>query len=209
VLIDDTGVRATMTASWLIQMGWKDVAVLRDGLTGGGLETGAPAPEIPGIDGIDTTTIPARILEPMVLANGVTVIDFATSLDYKAGHIPGAWWAVRARLAQSLERTAGSGPLIVTSPDGLLARLAAADIRKLTPRSVRVLEGGTDAWKAAGGPLTRGFERMADQNDDLQYKAYDHDDNIEFHMREYLSWEVGLVDQVERDGTARFRHFPA
>ena len=30
VLIDDHGVRATMTASWLIQMGWKDVYVVKD-----------------------------------------------------------------------------------------------------------------------------------------------------------------------------------
>ena len=28
VLVDDNGVRATMTASWLKQMGWADVAVL-------------------------------------------------------------------------------------------------------------------------------------------------------------------------------------
>jgi hypothetical protein len=34
VLIDDTGVRATMTASWLRQMGWDDVFVLDRGLEG-------------------------------------------------------------------------------------------------------------------------------------------------------------------------------
>ena len=32
VLIDDDGVRATMTASWLIQMGWREAFVLRDAL---------------------------------------------------------------------------------------------------------------------------------------------------------------------------------
>ena len=40
---------------------------------------------------------------------------------------------------------------------------------------------------------------------DNQYKAYDHDENIEFHMNEYLSWEIGLVDQIERDGTVVLR----
>ncbi len=207
-LIDDTGVRATMTVSWLLQMGWRDVAILQGGLDAGGLETGTPVPEIPDYDDVQVQTISPQMLQTMVMANGVTVIDFATSLEYKADHIPGAWWAVRARLAQSLEKTTGKGPLILTSPDGRLARLAAADLQKITPRSVRVLEGGTDAWKANGGPLVTGFENMADQNDDVQYKAYDHDDNIEFHMQEYLSWEVGLVEQVEKDGTARFRHFP-
>ena len=28
VLVDDNGVRATMTASWLMQMGWADVAIM-------------------------------------------------------------------------------------------------------------------------------------------------------------------------------------
>ena len=69
-----------------------------------------------------------------------------------------------------------------------------------------MLEGGTAAWRAMGLPQTKGFENLADQNNDIQYKAYDHDDNIEFHMQEYLSWETGLVEQVERDGTARFKH---
>ena len=34
VLVDDTGVRATMTASWLNQMGWPEVAVLDGALEG-------------------------------------------------------------------------------------------------------------------------------------------------------------------------------
>ena len=40
VLIDDHGVRATMTASWLIQMGWRDVYVVRDALSSGPLHKG-------------------------------------------------------------------------------------------------------------------------------------------------------------------------
>ena len=50
---------------------------------------------------------------------------------------------------------------------------------------------------------------MADINNDIQYKAYDHDDNVEIHMEEYFSWETGLVEQVERDGTAHFKYFPS
>ena len=42
VLVDDTGVRARMTASWLKRMGW-DVAVLDRGLEGVALESGVSA----------------------------------------------------------------------------------------------------------------------------------------------------------------------
>jgi 3-mercaptopyruvate sulfurtransferase SseA len=75
---------------------------------------------------------------------------------------------------------------------------------------VQVLDGGTKAWAKAGHPLTEGFEHLASTNDDVWYKPYDHDDDVpEKHMREYLEWEVDLVRQIERDGTATFRRFPA
>ena len=40
VIVDDDGVRATMTASWLVQMGWRDAVVLEGGIEGHALETG-------------------------------------------------------------------------------------------------------------------------------------------------------------------------
>jgi rhodanese-related sulfurtransferase len=208
VLIDDTGVRATMTASWLVQMGWPNVFVLKEGLENTVLESGAQqAPMVP-VSNSTIEMISPDDLNAEIEAGSVTVVDLATSLEYKAGHISGAWWAVRSRLANSLSGIPGEGPLVCTSPDGVLAAYAASDIAELTDRPVRVLDGGTAAWQAAGKAVTLGFENMADQNNDIQYKAYDHDDNIEFHMQEYLSWETGLVEQVERDGTARFKHFP-
>jgi rhodanese-related sulfurtransferase len=183
--------------------------VLEGGLEAAPLERGRPAPAIPGYDAIAVEPVSAAALAPLLAAGDATVVDVATSLEYRAGHIPDAWWAIRSRLPQSLRRVAGSGPLVFTSPDGVLARLAAGDAQNLTDRSVRYLAGGTAAWREHGGALSQGFEHMADENNDVQYKAYDHTENIEFHMQEYLSWEVGLVEQVARDGTARFRHFSA
>ena len=46
VLVDDAEVRAVMTASWLKQMGWKDVFVLAET----GAETGMPAAPTIGAD---------------------------------------------------------------------------------------------------------------------------------------------------------------
>jgi len=206
VLIDDTGVRATMTASWLIQMGWSDVFVLKDGLNKTPLESGVQQAPMVSVENATQLISPYEL--QMQLDSGlVTVVDVATSLEYKAGHILGAWWAVRSRLRDSLSVIAGDGALVFTSPDGVLAAYAASDASVLTDRPVRVLDGGMAAWRAMGLPQTQGFENLADQNNDIQYKAYDHDDNVEFHMQEYLSWETGLVEQVERDGTARFKHF--
>src|ERR1044071_7031051 len=46
-LTDDDGVRAVMTGSWLVQMGWPEVYVLADGLKGRQLVQGMPKPVIP------------------------------------------------------------------------------------------------------------------------------------------------------------------
>ena len=209
VLVDDTGVRATMTASWLIQMGWPEVVVLQGGLAGK-LEKGTPQPLVPGLDAIKLPEVDAAALKTMLDDGKAMVVDFATSLEYRdSGHIPGAWWAIRARLETALGKIPGSGALVFTSPDGVLARLAAAAAAKLTRRPISLLAGGTASWRAANLPTATGFEHLTDTfNDDILYRAYDYTENIEEHMKEYLSWETGLVEQIERDGTARFRHVP-
>lgn len=207
VLVDDTGVRATMTASWLIQMGWPEVVVLENALDGVGLESGTPAKDLP--DAIDAAIDSISAGEAQeALRTGAQVIDLSTSLEYKASHVPGAFWAVRARMNEALAKLPAQATLIFTGSDLALARLAAADAAALG-RAVRLLEGGTAGWIKAGYAIATGFENMTTDNNDVQYKAYDHDENIEFHMQEYISWEIGLVDLVERDATARFRHIAA
>ena len=85
----------------------------------------------------------------------------------------------------------------------LTARLAAAETDEV------YLDGGTAAWIASGRALTDGEENMADVTDDMWLRPYDRDGGIEEAMNEYLAWEIDLVDQIERDGTARFGTYPA
>ncbi len=200
VLIDDTGVRATMTASWLIQMGWHDAVVLEGGLASGGLVAGLHTANILG-DG-DARSVTPDTLEHWLSAGEATVVDLGRSLDYRAGHIPGAWFAVRSRLAQALERVPGAANMVFASDDGRLARLAAAETDGI------YLEGGTSAWIASGRDLADGEENMADVADDMWLRPYDRPGGVEQAMNEYLAWEIDLVDQIERDGTARFRAYP-
>jgi rhodanese-related sulfurtransferase len=203
VLIDDTGVRATMTASWLIQMGWPEVVVLRDGLAGD-LETGAERPGANVSEAADHPEIDAAALNEAGL-NGTVVVDFADSLTYRAGHIPGAWFMVRSRIAADVKNLPRAERYVATSQDGRLARLAAPELAAATGRSVTVLRGGTAAWRAAELLLVQGHENLASEPDDVVYKPYDHEGGIEDYMREYLAWERELVAQIEADGTANFR----
>ncbi|MCM5571006.1 rhodanese-like domain-containing protein [Burkholderiaceae bacterium FT117] len=211
VLVDDNGVRARMTASWLRQIGWGDACVLAGGLRAAGLslEKGPePAPALGDDAGRACETVSAGELQSLVDAGAAVVVDLASSLRYRAGHVPGAWFAVRARFDEAFAKLPAQGELVLASDDGEFARLAAADAIAAAPgRKVRVLAGGTRAWAAAGLPLAGGFERLASEPDDVWYSPYDHED-LGKAMAEYLSWEVGLVEQLAREGIA-FPEFPA
>jgi rhodanese-related sulfurtransferase len=207
VLIDDAGVRATMTASWLTQMGLDEVFVLRDGLSAP-LKTGPYRPKVLGLERAPAETITPPELADLLERGGAVLIDLATSLDYRAGHIPGAWFAIRSRFETSIARLPRAETFVLTSEDGTLARLAAPELRALTSAAIKVLDGGTAAWRGAGLPLASGLEHLADACDDVFWRPYDRAQGAEAAMNEYLSWEHGLIAQIERDGTARFRVAP-
>jgi rhodanese-related sulfurtransferase len=158
-----------------------------------------------GLDGAKPDEVPASGLQRLLEAGEATVVDFASSLQYRDGHIAGAWFAIRARLADALARIGPAERYVFTSPDGVLARLAAVDAASLTDARVQVLQGGTAAWKAAGLPLERGSTRLAAATDDVYYRPYDGQSQIEQAMKDYLDWEVALVEQVEREPYLRFR----
>jgi rhodanese-related sulfurtransferase len=205
VLVDADGVRAPMTASWLVQMGWRDVYVWRDAMAGAALVEGPSPQEILGLG--EARTIAPRALKDLLDGGKVELVDLASSLEYRRGHIPGAAYAIRSRLAQSFPKLAAGRPLVLTSPDGVLARLAAPEAAALWRGAVSVLDGGTAAWSAAGLTLEPGATRMLDDTDDVYYLPYDHADRVEQAMRDYLTWEVALVDQLAREGV-RFPAFP-
>jgi hypothetical protein len=114
---------------------------------------------------------------------------------------------LRARFAESVGRLPAIGDLVLTSPDGVLALLAAADLAAVTDRKVLVLAGGTEAWRAAGRTLSNGIEseHQLDPPEDVWYRPYDQSRGVEAAMQDYLRWELDLSAQIARDGDARFR----
>lgn len=205
VLIDDTNlVRATMAAHWLTQMHW-DVHVLAGGLPANGLENGKQLVKTLGIPtslaGLSADAAKAK------LDAGWIAIDFSTSRDYRKGHVPGAWWATRARLETAAANLPDAPGYLATSEDGLVAKYAAAELAKLTGKSTGSLDGGTKAWVDAGMPLEKGETHLADEADDVWLKPYERKGVVEDFMKEYLTWEIDLIKQVERDDLVSFRAF--
>jgi rhodanese-related sulfurtransferase len=200
VLADDLGPRADMTASWLAQMGW-EAYVLEDGFAGA-LDTGPWRPTLPALPA--AAEIGVDDLAQALGDDAVTVVDLGPSPVYRKGHIPGAWFAIRARLGQALAGLPPDKPIVLTSPDGVLARLAAGEIEALADHPVRVLAGGTEAWRAEGQTLETGLTRAASPPDDVYRRPYEGADHAAAAKQAYLDWEYGLVDQLGRDGTHGF-----
>jgi rhodanese-related sulfurtransferase len=195
VLVDDKEVRAVMTASWLKQMGWRDVFVL----VAGGEERGrGPAPVIGPLPP-SGLAVEAKELSARLARNDATVIDLSLSPAYRRGHIPGAWFAIRSRLKRALAKVPINGELILTSEDGVIAGFAAAEARA----PARYLSGGNAAWQAEGFPLSTDA-RMADEPLDYWPKPYERAGDAKAAMNEYLAWEVDLLPRIARDGTTRF-----
>ena len=202
------GVRAEMTASWLAQMGW-EVAVLAAGQGDGqSLATGPDAPPRPA-----PPTHPA--VAPHVLADWlaggpdeVQVIDVTTSANYVKKHVPGAWFALRSRLAEALARIPRSRRVVLTCATSTLAWWVVDELRALLDddraANVFVLEGGTNAWLAAALPFESGEQRLASPRIDRYRRPYEGVDVPDSAMQAYLDWEFGLVAQLERDGTHFF-----
>ena len=207
VLVDDNGVRATMTASWLRQLGWNDAVVLDDGLSGN-LVSG-PEPRS-ALGQASVPTIKVSELAAELGSEGLAVLDIDSSLKYRSrGHIAGAWWGVRSRLAEAREAMGLVDRLVLTSTDGRLAKLGVADARDLWPDAeVLALAGGNRGWRHAGHEMELGFDRATTEANDVWYKPYDHPEEVAHeHMQAYLTWEIALVEKIERDPTVSFPTF--
>jgi rhodanese-related sulfurtransferase len=203
-LVDDTGVRARMSAAWLRQMGHRDVFVV-EGALEAAASSGrvlAPVPELQqSVASIDVTGFVALLDR----GEGTVVIDLARSVDFRDGHIPGALWGVRSRLNALESQLSGATYVVLTSPDGAAARLAVDEVKGLVTAAVLALEGGTDAWHAFGRPLVKDRTNPPDEACiDAYLRPYDRNSGVEDAMNAYLTWEIELVHQIERDATIAF-----
>jgi rhodanese-related sulfurtransferase len=196
VLYDTDGVRARMTASWLLQLGW-DVHVFHERSA---VPDNLPLVEVPSWNSSISRAI---TVDALLMLKEATVVDLARSPSYRKGHIPGAWFASGPELARDLKSVSGEGPIVLTSPDGGVAAINLEDARNSLQREILCLAGGTADWVAAGHPLET-ESRWLSQPIDVYKRPYEGTSNARKDMQGYLDWEYGLVAQLANDGVAGF-----
>jgi rhodanese-related sulfurtransferase len=202
VLIDDVGVRAVMTAQWLLQLGW-DACVLDHPFEGAALDIGgtdAAAPALPDVMTI-TVTEAAHWLN-----DGAAAIVIGASADYREGHPEDAVWAIRPRLDRLPRSVLRATRVAVFAEDEALGVLAAADLAEWAAGPVVVVQGGIMAWRAAGRPFVASPDEPPDA-ERIDYVFWNHDRHAgnAAAMRAYLRWETELPGEIAKDGLAGFR----
>jgi rhodanese-related sulfurtransferase/predicted metal-dependent enzyme (double-stranded beta helix superfamily) len=202
VIADWDGVRALTTAAWLVQLGGYQVYVYAPA-QGVPLEVGPEPRRVlassdASADWIGVGELAAAALSP---SQAPLVFDVESSLAFARGHIPGARFCAPDRLPEFVEALAQDQRIVITSGDGVLARIVAAELGRRTGRQVAALLGGTQAWRQAAQPLLPGRDHNLTGDDDAWYSPYAYDDKEEraAQMRAYLAWELGLVAQLDRD----------
>lgn len=204
------GVRATMTAHWLLQLGWPEVRVLTAppiAVQTGSAQISVPLPQQVGL--IEPADLAVRLQGGSAGAE-IAVLDLSSSRQYRQAHLPGSAWTVRARLNECVKQVRELRPAVTTwvvlADDDQLANLTCTDLLSLLPEhSIRLLAGGIQAWQAAGYALESTNPCWLTSIDDIWPKPGEGLANPAVAMQQYLTWEVGLVDQVNREGLANYR----
>lgn len=203
VLIDQVETRALLTATWLRRMGHENVFVLEGGIAQWqasclplDIGRGRDAPK-----GLAQARQCAPHLNPvefklwLMSRPTAVLLDVGLSSNFRKGHLEGASWLPRTWLEKRLEEHVDSRrtPIALTCSQGVESSLAAWALRKLGFDELAVLEGGTSAWLAGGLALVP--EQNFPEQPDERIPPYQAGEQA---MRNYLAWEVQLMD-IEAD----------
>lgn len=204
VLADNDGVRAGMVASWLRQLG-HEAYVLEGGIAALA-EMDLPAPQTAEIP--ELKTVRPDEVAGLIRGGNAHFIDVRPAMSYRQSHISGAHWSIRPVIGSAV--TGHDLPVVLVADDPDVAALAAHDLREAGIDVAGVLDGGPDDWQAAGLAMVATPDDPAEDAciDFLFFTHGRHQGNAEA-CRQYLAWEVGLVDQLDEQERGVFSIVPA
>lgn len=196
VLVDADDVRAATTASWLRQLG-HEAYVLSDGIHSDLALAPLDAPALPALAVLDSAAVAAQ-------GETVALIDLRPSAAFLASRLSGARWSIRPRLAADL--VGEERAVVLIASDAGVAALALRELPSAQAARARVLLEGPDAWVAAGLAVSQGGAPLSDaERCDFLFFTHGRHDGDKAASRQYLAWELGLLDQLGADELAGFR----
>lgn len=201
VLADDTGLRATIAAFWLEQLGYETYVLPDSDRVAASWQFSQPRPST-AHPALPPVTPEASFAQ--CEAGNARLIDLRPSMEHRRGRPKGAVWSIRPRLAATLADYRGAAHLIANDTE--IATLAAIDLADIGIGDVSLVEGGFAAWRARGLPVKEGGCEPSDADAiDYLFFVHDrHDGNLDA-ARAYLAWEEQLVSQLDPAERSEFR----
>lgn len=197
VLVDDTGLRASLAAAFLAMMGHRTMVFALDEQPSGSRPAVAAAPAWQPPPGARMT--PAEAVARA--AAGVPILDLRPSTDHALSRPAGATWTLRPRIVAAVPD--GAAEVLLFAADPATADLAAMDLADAGIRAAFVAAGIAD-WRAAGGRLDDSPRPMDGADDVVWFTRNRHDGDRDASLR-YLAWEKNLVADLDTAERAAFR----
>lgn len=207
VIIDSEGIRAPIIASWLRQMG-HDAYVLEHGIHA---VIRNPEPLSGRISKIraeksssELSVITAAELRARLADRSCQVIDLRPSMMFRKAHIAGSIWSTRSILQSKVENKQTA--VVFVAEDKEYAVLAAEELRELGIADISLFDQGIESWQAADLPIESSPDDPPDPKC-IDYLFFVHDRHAgnKAAARQYLDWELSLLDQIDPRERASFR----
>ena len=146
----------------------------------------------------------ASELAAAVRRNDVQMIDIRPSMSYRKGHIEQAVWSIRPRIGKVIEDAAK--PVVLITDEITVGALAADDLAKAGVGDIHIHEGNVGDWRAVGLEIVQTPDLPINE-DCIDYLFFTHERHAgnEAAARQYLEWEVGLIDQLDEQERSVFR----
>lgn len=193
VLLDFDGVRAPVVASWLHMMG-QEVYLLEPADYHPVAAPVLPAPLTPQR---------LSLADYAAQAGDVRLIDLRASESFRRGHLAGAQWGSRPTLASQLAGETRRLVFVADSAD-ILGR-AVGELPQSQRDNAVWLDGEEADWRQEGLALeTMSDAEGRDRHIDYLFFVHDRHDGNKDAARQYLAWELGLIEKLDASERAIF-----
>lgn len=198
-------IRSPMVAAWLRQLGHDAAVAVWDGAAPATMAAARRAAS--GVhfevDRVRNGEVGTEQLATALAAGSVRVIDLRASAEFRKGHVPGAVWSIRPRVAAA---AAGAKAVVLVAESTDVARLAAIDLREAGVADVAVLAGGMARWQSEGRKVETSPQSPADADRiDFVFHTLGRNEGNLDAARAYLKWEIDLTKQLDAQERASFR----
>ena len=193
VLLDTDGVRAPVVASWLWMQGWEVYVMTHDA----------------GQDIALTRNVKAHLKDQsinevsadqvsMLISRGYKVFDLRSSADYRKGHLESASWTIRPKFTETFTKSGNPEKLLLVGSDIATLEIATHDFHLLGATDIVAYAGDMTALENLGCKLLSTPDLPADEERiDYLFFVHDRHDGNKEAAKRYLSWELGLVAQLD------------